>query len=401
MRDQKRGGDMSKTRLAKRILDLPPYLFAELDRAKAELEAEGKEVISLGIGDPDMPTPEPIIEVLKREAEEPANHQYPSYEGLLEFRQSVAEWYDKRFGVSLDPVCEVISLIGSKEGIAHLPLAFVDPGDVGLYTDPGYPVYRVAIAFAGGTAVGLPLKEENGFLPDLDAVPAEAARKAKILYLNYPNNPTAATADEAFFEKVVAFARRHEILVCHDAAYTEISFDGYKAPSFLQVKGAKEVGIEFHSLSKTYNMTGWRIGFCVGNEDAVAGLGKVKTNIDSGVFQAVQYAGVEALLRNGKIPARLSRIYQERRDRVVEGLRACGLNPFVPRAAFYIWCPVPGGMDSKEFAGKLLVEAGVVVTPGVGFGEHGEGYFRITLTQSEEKIEEAMVRIQDVAKELW
>ncbi len=392
---------MSKTRLAKRILDLPPYLFAELDRAKAELEAEGKEVISLGIGDPDMPTPEPIIEVLKREAEEPANHQYPSYEGLLEFRQSVAEWYDKRFGVSLDPVCEVISLIGSKEGIAHLPLAFVDPGDVGLYTDPGYPVYRVAIAFAGGTAVGLPLKEENGFLPDLDAVPAEAARKAKILYLNYPNNPTAATADEAFFEKVVAFARRHEILVCHDAAYTEISFDGYKAPSFLQVKGAKEVGIEFHSLSKTYNMTGWRIGFCVGNEDAVAGLGKVKTNIDSGVFQAVQYAGVEALLRNGKIPARLSRIYQERRDRVVEGLRACGLNPFVPRAAFYIWCPVPGGMDSKEFAGKLLVEAGVVVTPGVGFGEHGEGYFRITLTQSEEKIEEAMVRIQDVAKELW
>ena len=392
---------MSKRKLAKRILDLPPYLFAELDRAKAELEAEGKEVISLGIGDPDMPTPEPIIEALKREAEEPANHQYPSYEGLLKFRQAVAEWYEKRFGVSLDPVCEVISLIGSKEGIAHLPLAFVDPGDVGLYTDPGYPVYKVAIAFAGGTAVGLPLKEEGGFLPDLDAIPAEAARKAKILYLNYPNNPTAATADEEFFERVVAFARRHEILVCHDAAYTEISFDGYKAPSFLQVKGAKEVGIEFHSLSKTYNMTGWRIGFCVGNEDAVAGLGKVKTNIDSGVFQAVQYAGVEALLRNGTVPERLSRIYQKRRDRVVEGLRACGLNPFVPRAAFYIWCPVPGGMDSKEFAGKLLVEAGVVVTPGVGFGEHGEGYFRITLTQSEEKIEEAMLRIQGVAKELW
>jgi LL-diaminopimelate aminotransferase len=392
---------MSKSRLAKRILDLPPYLFAELDRAKAALKAQGKEVISLGIGDPDLPTPEPIIEALKRAAAEPANHRYPSYEGLLSFRQAVAEWYEGRFGVALDPVTEVISLIGSKEGIAHLPLAFVDPGDVGLYTDPGYPVYPVAISFAGGTAVSVPLTEENGFLPDLEAIPAETARKAKILYINYPNNPTAATADEAFFEKVVAFARRHEILVCHDAAYTEISFDGYKAPSFLQVKGAKDVGVEFHSLSKTYNMTGWRIGFCVGNEEAVAGLGKVKTNIDSGVFQAIQYSGVEALLRNGKIPEQLSRIYQKRRDQVIEGLRVCGLNPFVPRAAFYVWCPVPEGTDSKAFAGKLLAEAGVVVTPGVGFGEHGEGYFRITLTQSEEKLAEALVRIQDVAKALW
>jgi LL-diaminopimelate aminotransferase len=392
---------MSKSRLAKRILDLPPYLFAGLDRAKAELQAQGKEVISLGIGDPDMPTPEPIIEALKREAAEPVNHRYPSYEGLLKFRQAVAEWYEQRFGVSLDPVTEVVSLIGSKEGIAHLPLAFVDPGDVGLYTDPGYPVYKVAISFAGGTPVSVPLKEENGFLPDLEAIPDETAQKAKILYINYPNNPTAATADEALFEKVVAFARRHEILVCHDAAYTEISFDGYKAPSFLQAEGAKDVGVEFHSLSKTYNMTGWRIGFCVGNEDAVAGLGKVKTNIDSGVFQAIQYAGVEALLRNGKIPEHLSHIYQKRRDRVIEGLRSCGLNPFVPRAAFYVWCPVPEGMDSKAFAGKLLSEAGVLVTPGVGFGEHGEGYFRITLTQSEEKLEEALLRIQGVAKELW
>ena len=392
---------MSKSKLAKRILDLPPYLFAELDRAKAELQAQGKQVISLGIGDPDMPTPELIIEALKREAAEPSNHRYPSYEGLLSFRKAVAGWYERRFGVSLDPVCEVVSLIGSKEGIAHLPLAFVDPGDVGLYTDPGYPVYKVAISFAGGTAVSLPLKEQNGFLPDLEAVPADSARKAKIMYLNYPNNPTAATADEAFFEKVVAFAKRYEILVCHDAAYTEVSFEGYQAPSFLQVKGAKDVGIEFHSLSKTYNMTGWRIGFCVGNEDAVAGLGKVKTNIDSGVFQAVQYAGVEALLGNDEIPRQLSEIYQKRRDRVVEGLRACGLNPFVPRAAFYVWSRVPGGMDSKAFAKRLLVEAGVVVTPGVGFGEHGEGYFRIALTQSEEKLEEALVRIQRVAKQLW
>jgi LL-diaminopimelate aminotransferase len=249
--------------------------------------------------------------------------------------------------------------------------------------------------------VPLPLKEENGFLPDLEAIPVDTAQKAKLLYINYPNNPTAATADEEFFDKVVAFARRHEILVCHDAAYTEISFDGYKAPSFLQAKGAKDVGIECHSLSKTFNMTGWRIGFCAGNEDAVAGLGKVKTNIDSGVFQAIQYAGVEALLRNGKIPEQLSEIYQKRRDQVIEGLRACGLNPFVPRAAFYVWCPVPGGTDSKAFAGRLLTEACVVVTPGVGFGENGEGYFRITLTQSEEKLAEALGRIQAVAKELW
>jgi LL-diaminopimelate aminotransferase len=392
---------MTTSRFAKRILDLPPYLFAELDRAKAELQAEGREVISLGVGDPDMPTPEPIIEVLKREAQEPANHQYPSYEGLLSFREAVAEWYEGRFGVALDPVCEVVSLIGSKEGVAHLPLAFVDPGDVGLYADPGYPVYSVAISFAGGTAVSLPLKEENGFLPDLETIPAETARKAKIIYLNYPNNPTAATADEAFFERLVAFARRHEILVCHDAAYTEIAFEGYKPPSFLQVQGAKDVGIEFHSLSKTYNMTGWRIGFCVGNKDAVAGLGKVKTNIDSGVFQPVQYAGVEALLRNGEVPRKLNELYQRRRDRVIEGLRSCGLKPFVPKATFYIWCPVPGGIESKDFAKKLLVEAGVVVTPGVGFGEYGEGYFRISLTQPEEILEEAVLRIQGVAKEVW
>jgi LL-diaminopimelate aminotransferase len=392
---------MSTSRFAKRILDLPPYLFAELDRAKAELQAEGREVISLGVGDPDLPTPEPIIEVLKRAAQEPANHQYPSYEGLLSFREAVAEWYKNRFGVALDPGCEVVSLIGSKEGIAHLPLAFVDPGDVGLYADPGYPVYSVAISFAGGTPVSLPLKEEDRFLPDLEAIPEELARKAKIMFLNYPNNPTAATADEAFFERLVAFARRHEILVCHDAAYTEIAFEGYKPPSFLQVEGAKDVGIEFHSLSKTYNMTGWRIGFCVGNEDAVAGLGKVKTNIDSGVFQPVQYAGVEALLRNDEVPRKLNALYQKRRDRVIEGLRSCGLEPFVPKATFYIWCPVPGGIASKEFAKKLLVEAGVVVTPGVGFGESGEGYFRISLTQPEEILEEALVRIQGVAKELW
>lgn len=383
---------------AKRILSLPPYLFAELDRAKAALRSEGKDIIDLGVGDPDMPTPEPVIRALAKAAAEPSNHRYPSYEGLLPFRQSVASWYRRRFGVTLDPAKEVVSLIGSKEGIAHLPMAFVDPGDFGLYTDPGYPVYKVAISFAGGIPFSLPLREENGFLPDLDAVPGETARKAKILYVNYPNNPTSATADKSFYERVVDFARRYQILVCHDAAYSEIAFDGYLPASFLEVDGAKEVGIEFHSLSKTYNMTGWRIGFCVGNERAIAALGKVKTNIDSGLFQAIQHAGIEALERNEKVPRELSIVYQDRRDQVVRGLRACGLNPFVPKATFYVWCPVPGRRDSRAFAGALLQKTGVVVTPGVGFGEHGEGYFRISLTAPKQRLEEALLRIQKAAE---
>jgi LL-diaminopimelate aminotransferase len=295
----------------------------------------------------------------------------------------------------------VVSLIGSKEGIAHLPLAFVNPGDPGLYTDPGYPVYRVSISFAGGVPVPLPLKKENGFLPDLDAVPEDLARQAKILFFNYPNNPTAACAGLDFFEKVVSFCHRYEILACHDAAYTEIAYEGYRPPSFLQADGAREVGIEFHSLSKTFNMTGWRVGFCVGNREAVAALGKVKTNIDSGLFQAIQYAGVEALGRAEKIPLALSRIYQKRRDRVVEALRACGLEPFVPKASFYIWCPVPGNLESREFCRRLLLESAVVVTPGVGFGGHGEGFFRISLTQPDERLEEAMSRIRQVSGSLW
>lgn len=388
---------MAPIPLAKRILELPPYLFAELDHAKAALRAEGKDIIDLGVGDPDMPTPEPVIQALARAAAEPANHRYPSYEGLLPFRQSVASWYRRRFQVDLDPVTEVVSLIGSKEGIAHLPLAFIDPGDIGLYSDPGYPVYKVAISFAGGIPVCLPLREENGFLPDLEAVPEETARKAKILYINYPNNPTAATADKPFFERVVAFARKYKILVCHDAAYSEIAFEGDRPASFLEVDGAKEVGIEFHSLSKTFNMTGWRIGFCVGNEKAVTALGKVKTNIDSGLFQAVQYAGIEALERNGKIPQELSKVYQDRRDQVIAGLKACGLKPFVPKATFYVWCPVPGKKDSRTFARTLLVNTGVVVTPGVGFGQHGEGYFRISLTAPKHRLEEALIRIQGVS----
>jgi len=390
-----------KIALSKRILDLPPYLFAELDRAKAALRAEGKDVIDLGVGDPDLPTPDPIVHVLKKEAEESSNHGYPSYQGLLGFRQAVADWYRKRFNVELDPVCEVVSLIGSKEGIAHLPLAFIDPGDVGLYTEPGYPVYPVSIAFAGGEAVGLPLTRENDFLPDLEAIPEETARRAKILFFNYPNNPTSATAGPGFFETVVAFCRRYEILACHDAAYSEIAYEGHRPPSFLETKGAREVGIEFHSLSKTFNMTGWRVGFCVGNEDAVSALGKVKTNIDSGIFQALQVAGIEALSRGEKIPHKLCEIYRARRDLVVDGLRSSGLDPFEPKATFYVWCPVPGGRDSKEFCKRLLVESAVVVTPGVGFGKHGEGYFRISLTQPEDRLKEALLRIRQVSGDLW
>jgi len=392
---------MKKNRAAKRILDLPPYLFAELDRAKRAMKAEGKDVIDLGVGDPDLPTPEPIIRALQRAAEDPSRHRYPSYEGLPDFRQAVARWYLRRFGVDLDPGCEVVSLIGSKEGIAHLPLACVDPGDVGLYTDPGYPVYPVSIAFAGGEAVSLPLKRENGFLLDLDAVTEETARRARILFFNYPNNPTSACADPELFQKVVSFCRRHDILACHDAAYSEIAFDGYRPPSFLAADGAREVGIEFHSLSKTFNMTGWRVGFCAGNPDAVAALGKVKTNIDSGIFEALQIAGIEALSRSEEIPGKLCEIYQARRDLVLSGLRSCGLDPFEPRATFYIWSPVPGGKASRDFCKNLLLETGVVVTPGVGFGKHGEGYFRISLTQTEDRLEEAMVRIREAAGDLW
>jgi len=280
---------------AKRIAELPPYLFAEIDKKKTAIRKKGVDLIDLGIGDPDLPTPKPIIERLKKAAEDPRNHRYPSYEGTIEFRTAVAQWYEKRFDVQLNPETEVLSLIGSKEGIAHIPLAFVDPGDYVLVPSPGYPVYRVSTRFAGGNPYFLPLRKENGFLPNLSEVPREIAEKAKILFINYPNNPTAAIAEKPFYEEVIAFAERYGIIVCHDAAYSELAFDGFRPLSFLEVPGARELGIEFHSLSKTFNMTGWRIGFAVGHPEIIAGLGKVKTNIDSGVFQAIQEAGVEAL----------------------------------------------------------------------------------------------------------
>jgi LL-diaminopimelate aminotransferase len=380
--------------IADRLRRLPPYLFAEIDRKKRDVRARGVDVIDLGIGDPDLPTPPHIVRALQAAAAKPEHHRYPSYEGMPAFRQAVARWYGRRFGVALDPETEVLALIGSKEGTAHMPLAFVNPGDVVLVPDPGYPVYSAGAWFAGGECHFMPLRRENGFLPDLGAIPADVARRAKLMYLNYPNNPTAAVASPAFFTGVVEFARRFNLLVCHDAMYSELHFDGYEPPSFLATDGAKDVGVEFHSLSKTYSMTGWRLGFCVGNRDAVAGLGKIKTNVDSGVFQAVQEAGIAALTGPQDVAEQYRRTYQERRDIAVAGLRKLSWEVDVPKGAFFVWAPVPHRKDSREFATRLLEEAGVVVTPGIGFGPSGEGFYRIALTLGAERIAEAMERLQ-------
>jgi LL-diaminopimelate aminotransferase len=381
---------------AKRIDQIPPYLFAQIDKKKEEMRQKGMDLIDLGIGDPDLPTPKLIIERLKTAAENPKNHRYPSYEGMLEFRTAVARWYERRFGVKLDPKTEVLPLIGSKEGIAHIPLAFVNPGDYVLVPTPGYPVYRVSTLFAGGTPYFLPLRKENGFLPNLSDIPKEVAEKAKLLFINYPNNPTSAIAERSFFEEVVAFARRYQIIVCHDAAYSEVAFDGYQPPSFLEVEGAKEVGIEFHSLSKTFNMTGWRIGFAVGHEEIVSALGRLKTNIDSGVFQAIQEAGIEALNHFDTPLPEIIKIYERRRDVLVKGLREIGLDVDLPKATFYLWFQVPRGFTSAQFATLLIEQAGIVATPGNGFGEAGEGYIRMALTVDEKRLKEAIVRLKRI-----
>lgn len=381
---------------AERLRQLPPYLFAKLDKMKEEAIAKGMDIIDLGVGDPDQPTPPNIIEALKKAAEKPENHQYPSYVGLLSFRKAVADWYQKRFGINLDPKTEIVSLIGSKEGIAHIPLAFINPGDKALIPDPGYPVYNAATIFAGGIPVMMPLLKENGFLPDLDLISPDDAKSAKLMFLNYPNNPTAAVADKGFFEKVIEFAREYNIIVCHDAAYTEMSYDGYDPISFLGVEGARDVGIEFHSLSKTYNMTGWRIGFASGNSEVIAGLGGIKTNIDSGIFQAVQEAGIEALNGDQSIIDAMKTMYQKRRDVLVQGLKEIGLDVNTPKATFYIWITVPKGTNSTDFTAHLLTKAGIVTTPGVGFGDSGEGYIRMALTVGEARLKEAVSRIKEV-----
>lgn len=383
--------------MAKRLTALPPYLFAELDRKKAALRDKGVDLIDLGVGDPDLPTPPRIVERMREAVLNPQNHRYPSYEGLREFRAAVSRWYERRFRVHVDPDEEVIALIGSKEGIAHIPLAFINPGVYALVPSPGYPVYHAGTIFAGGRSFFMPLVEEHRFLPDLAEIPPEVAEQAALMFINYPNNPTAAVADKAFFAAVVEFAQRYRLIVCHDAAYSEICFDGYKPPSFLEVEGAKAVGIEFHSLSKTYNMTGWRLGFAVGNREILAGLGKAKTNIDSGAFQAIQWAGIEALEGDQSDVEEMRMIYQRRRDIMVTGLRAMGLEVILPKATFYLWVKVPVGHNSASFASLLLDEAGVVLTPGSGFGEAGEGYVRIALTVPGARLEEAVERLQHMS----
>lgn len=378
---------------ARRLQALPPYLFRRIEEKIERATREGREVISLAIGDPDRPTPAHIVEAMVKEVHDPVNHTYPTSIGLVAFREAVAAWYRRR-GVEIEPQGEVVTLIGSKEGLAHIPFCYLDPGDVALMTDPGYPVYRSCTILAGGEPYFLPLAPERGFLPDFSAVPSEVARKAKLLFLNYPNNPTAAVASVDFFHEAVAFARTYDLLICHDAAYIDITYDGYRAPSFLEVPGAKEVAIEFGSLSKPYNMTGWRLGWVAGNGDAVSVLGRLKTNLDSGCFQAVQKAGVAALLGPQDCVREVCRLYQQRRDLVVEALNGMGWKLEKPRATFYIWAPVPRGYTSAEFAEMLFDRALVIVTPGEEYGQAGRGFFRLSLTVDTERLKTALERLR-------
>lgn len=378
---------------ADRLKKLPPYLFAELDRKKAEARSRGVDVIDLGVGDPDLPTPDNIIGKLAEAAKEPRYHRYPSYTGMNEFRKAVSRWYKKRADVDLDPIQEIVSLIGSKEGIAHIPLAFINPGDVVLVPSPAYPVYAIATMFAGGKPFEMPLLKENDFLPDLGSIPGDILANAKMMFINYPNNPTAAPATQDFFKSVVDFAARNNLIICHDFAYSEMTFDGYIPPSFLSIPGAKDVGIEFHSLSKTYNMTGWRIGWAAGNSQIIGGLGRIKSNIDSGIFEAIQVAGIEALEGDQQCLADMRRIYTERRDVLVAGLKKLGISVEAPKATFYVWFEVPSGYTSATFASLLLEKSGIVATPGNGFGAPGEGYVRMALTVSKERLVEAVERM--------
>jgi LL-diaminopimelate aminotransferase len=383
-------------RPARRIENLPPYLFAEVDRRIAEKRAAGFDVISLGIGDPDLPSPPHVVEAAQEAVADPRRHRYPDYYGLPEFRKAIARWYERRFEIALDPDKEVLPLIGSKEGIAHIATAFVDPGDVVLVPDPGYPVYSIGTMLANGEPYLLPLRAERGFLPDLDAIPGDILERARILWINYPNNPTAAVAPMEFFEEAVAFGRRHNLLVCHDNAYSEVCYEGYRAPSFLEVPGAKEVGVEFHSLSKTYNMTGWRTGMMVGNPIAIEALGRVKTNVDSGIFDAVQIASIAALDGDQTWVDERNARFQARRDATIATLRKIGVDAPAPKASLYIWAPVPAGQKSVDFSLRVLDEAAVWLTPGVGFGANGEGFFRISLTVPDQRLAEALERLEQL-----
>jgi LL-diaminopimelate aminotransferase len=378
---------------AARLQLIPPYLFKAIDEKKEQVQARGVDIIDLGVGDPDLPTPKFVVDRMKEAVEDPSTHRYPLYSGMNDFREATARWFKRRFGVDLDPESEVITLIGSKEGIAHLPLGVNDPEDVNIMTSPAYPVYRMGTLFAGANPYFAPLLRENNFLPNFNEIPPIEARDAKLFFFNYPNNPTGAVADLEFFQRMLEFCREYHIVPVHDASYTELAFDGYRPPSLLEVPGAKDIGIEFHSLSKTYNMTGWRLGMAVGNREVLAALGKIKSNVDSGVFNAIQMAGIAALDSDQSCVAENCRIYQERRDTVISGLKKLGYDLLTPQATFYIWLPVPPGFDSMKFATHLLENAGIVTVPGVGFGEPGEGFVRLALTVPKERLEEAVSRI--------
>ncbi|MGE5197575.1 MAG: LL-diaminopimelate aminotransferase [Deltaproteobacteria bacterium] len=383
-------------KLSKKLINLPPYLFVEIDKAKRRARAAGIDIIDLGVGDPDQPTPRHIIEALYQAAQDPANHRYALDQGMPLLRRAIAGWYKSRFNVELDPDTEILPLIGSKEGIAHLPLAFLNAGDYALVPDPSYPPYRGGKILAGGRPYIMPLSDTNAFLPDLMKIPSSIRKRAGLIYVNYPNNPTAATADKDFYLRLRDFSQANKLIVISDLAYSEITYEGYRPSSFLEIGGAKEMAIEFHSLSKTYNMTGWRIGWACGNAQLIAGLAKVKSNVDSGIFSAIQLAGIAALQGPQDHIGKMCDLYQERRDALVSGLNSLGFKVSPPKATFYVWFKIPKSTDSMKFAALLLDKAGIVATPGVGFGENGEGYIRMALTVTREKILEAVTRLKKI-----
>ena len=377
-----------------RLDKLAPYPFVEISRIIAEKRAAGADVVTFGIGDPDIPTPQPIIQRLLTASQDPPNHRYPETDGLPELRRAISYWYEKRFNIRLDPDTEVLPLIGAKEGIGHVAFCFLDPGDLALVPDPAYPVYGVGTMFAGAESHIMPLRESNGWLPDLNEIPQDVARSAKVMWVNYPNNPTSAVASVEDLAGITAYCRQYDIALLHDAAYSEVGYHGYKAASSMQIEGSRDVGIEFHSLSKTYNMTGWRIGMAVGNADMIKALFQIKANLDSGIPQAVQEMAMEALTGPQDCVNDNVEIYQKRRDRVVKALGSMGLTVPTPEASLYIWAPVPDGYTSAGFAAKLLEDIDIVVTPGSSYGKYGEGYIRLSLTTPDEQIEKGCQRLE-------
>jgi LL-diaminopimelate aminotransferase len=381
-------------KLAKRVESLPPYLFAEISKKIAARRAEGHDIVTFGIGDPDIPTPAHIMASLHRAADDPVNHRYPESEGLPQLHQAIADWYERRFEVRFEPMKETLPLIGSKEGIGHIALCLIDPGDVALVPDPGYPVYEIGTMFAGGESYRVPLTRESGWKPDFDAIPAEVASDAKLIWLNYPNNPTGAVADLAVFERAVAFAKRYDLVICHDNPYCDVAYDGYRPVTIFQVPGARDVAIEFNSWSKAYNMTGWRIGMVVGNRTVVDALMRVKSNIDSGIPQAIQQMAIDAVYGPQECIDEHNRVYQRRRDRIVEVLRRIGLEVDPPKASLYVWAKLPEGVTSAEYAARLIEDCSVVVTPGRGYGLNGEGYIRLSVTIPDDRMKEGLRRLE-------